>query len=75
MKKVRDKIISLRINSDLYKKVETYLSTLNDCRDYGYCRIYWGHTPDGWSHGKYTFADFIEYLLINHLPKDKSDTN
>lgn len=69
--KKRDKIISLRVNSDLYKKVNTYLDSLNDIHVFrDGTKVYWGKTPDGCFHGKYTFADFVEYLLINHLPKD-----
>lgn len=67
----RDKIITLRVNSDLYKKVNSYLDSLNDVyvfRDG--TKMYLGKMPDGRSHGKYSFADFVEYLLINHLPKD-----
>lgn len=69
--KKRDKVISLRINSELYEKVEQYLLSLNDVHDYGYGRLYFGKTPDGYSHGKFSFADYVEYLLENHLPKEK----
>lgn len=68
----RDKIISLRVNSDLLNKVQNIIDEHTEIKSYIHRTYYTFNLSieDGFvSYNKYSFADLIERLLKDFVNK------
>ena len=72
----RDKIITLRQDSNLLKQVQEIIDKHTRVEEsyhhkYYYCDL----APRGWLSNKYTIADILEKALIDFVEQHKEDLN
>lgn len=71
----RDKLISVRVDSSLYNKVNKLIEENTTQRDYFRSKVYWNHLPGKYGNGnywhKFSIADLLE-IAMEEFIKDIS---
>ncbi len=63
----RDKIISVRVNSELLEQVQEIINSRTHVFKGGNANHYHYIDEDGFSHEKYTIADLLESAMRNYI--------
>ena len=72
---IRDKLISIRVNSKILEKVNKLIEENTSCHEYWKSKTYWNNLPgkySGWDYyHKFSVADLLE-IAMNEFIKDIS---
>ena len=72
----RDKLISLRQNSELLNQVQKIIDKHTEVSEYSGRKFYYCDlTVRGWISNKYTISDIFEEALIRFVAEHKRDLN
>ena len=69
----RDKIISLRVDSELYNEVQKIINSRTEVYKGSHHNYYYYKDEKGLTHDKFTIADLLEEAMKQYIKKTKAE--